>query len=217
MEATDGPLLASVPAPCSQMERWLLASPSPEEPETSLLPTLFQGEGKLEPQTLIHWSDPNLPIWGEHSRGPRSPPVWPCPPACIPFTEEAARFVLPEERISSELLWRSRPPPTLEQNHVSDKGFEVNKVLKACPVVCACWSFPLQLVWLWGLVGHRRFGNAKRQRCLSASADWGSQCILPPQKLSHYRQWVPAPAWPLKGLFPCPHHHQSVLATLPPW
>lgn len=67
MEATDGPLLASVPAPCSQMERWLLASPSPEEPETSPLPTLFQGEGKLEPQTLIHWSDPNLPIWGEHS------------------------------------------------------------------------------------------------------------------------------------------------------
>lgn len=72
MEATDGPLLASVPAPCSQMERRLLASPSPEEPETSLPPlpppTLFRGEGNLEPQTLIlHWSGPNLPIWGEHS------------------------------------------------------------------------------------------------------------------------------------------------------
>lgn len=31
-------------------------------------PTLFRGEGNLEPQTLIlHWSGPNLPIWGEHS------------------------------------------------------------------------------------------------------------------------------------------------------
>lgn len=63
-----------------------------------------------------------------------------------PFTEEAARFVLPGERVTSELLWRSRPPPPpppLEQNRVSDKGFEVNKVLKACPVVGACWGFPL--------------------------------------------------------------------------
>lgn len=73
-----------------------------------------------------------------------------------PFAgEEAAWFSSAWGGVTTELLWRSRPPPTLGQNCVSDKGFEVNKVLKASPVVCAYWGFLFQLVWVWGLVGHR--------------------------------------------------------------
>lgn len=74
LEVTDGPLLASVPAPCSQMERRLLASPFPEEPLRPS-PTFFQDEGKLELQTLIlHWSGPNLSIWGDHLEAQGPPP-----------------------------------------------------------------------------------------------------------------------------------------------
>lgn len=91
---TDGPLLASVPAPCSQMEKRLLASPSPKEPETTA--TLFQGDGKLEPQTLIlHWSGPNLSIWGEHSETQVPLCSLVLASSLHPFAgEEAARFVL---------------------------------------------------------------------------------------------------------------------------
>lgn len=93
------------------------------------------------------------------------------------------------------------PPPTPVQNRVSDKGFEVNKVLKAHPVVCACWGFPLQLIWLWELVGHRLCENAKKgQRGLSASADGGSQYILL-QKLSHFPTVGPSPSLVLEELF----------------
>lgn len=181
-----------------------------------LPPTLFQGEGKLEPQTWIYWSGPNLPIWGEHSdvQGPLQSglglqPVSP---------HRGSSQVCPAwEKGNIRAALEVKATPTLEQNCVSDKGFEVNKVLKACPVVCACWGFPLQLVWLWGLVGHRRFGNSKRQRCLSASADWGSQYILPPQKLS-FQVVGPSPNLAFgRAVFPCFHHHQSILATLSPW
>lgn len=144
---TDGPLLACVPAPCSQMERRLLASPPPQRaPETS--PALFQGEGKLELQTF----DPPLEchifpsgLNAQEAQGLLRGLAW----ASIlhPFAGGEG-LVCPAwggGNIRVALEFEASPPPQ-KRTVVSDKGFEVNKVLKASPVVHPYWGFPFQLV-----------------------------------------------------------------------
>ena len=150
LEVTDGPLLACVPAPCSQMERRLLASPPPREPPRPPPPSSRVRGSWSSKLLILHWSVSHLSIWGERSRGPRTP-LWSglgFHPASLCWRGEG--LVCPawgRGNIRVALEFEASPPPQ-KRNVVSDKGFEVNKVLKASPVVHPYWGFPLQLVWV---------------------------------------------------------------------
>lgn len=84
--------------PLSQLPaaRWRGGCLLPHPPKPKTTPTLFQGDGKPEPQTLIlHWSGPNLSIWGEHSETQVPLCSLVLASSLHPFTgEAAARFVL---------------------------------------------------------------------------------------------------------------------------
>lgn len=99
---------------------------------------------------ILHRSVSHLSIWGERSRGPRTP-LWsglgfhPASLCC-----GGGGLVCPvwgTGNIRVALEFEASPPPQ-KRTVVSDKGFEVNKVLKASPVVHPYWGFPLQLVWV---------------------------------------------------------------------
>lgn len=183
-------------------------------PETS--PALFQGEGKLEPRTwVLHWSGPAFHL-GEH---PKAPPhsglgLQPASPHLLGW--EGGSLGCPawgggNIRAALEV----QPPPRPAPNRtVSDKGFEVNKVLKASPVVCACWGFPLLLVWVWGLVGPGQCRNAEGGRGRRQPLQVGAPSVSPLKAVS-----CPGGGPPLRlgrAASP-PQSPQSVLATLLPW